>query len=540
VGDDAQIPQLMLQISGNTSANTTFGTDLFLWSPMTGAGEIENVKGLNLGISMYGNFTTNSGEFNVRTGGINWYALSPFTFQTVKGYNRYSLFERNPWDPNTAKIDSRYADFYNSGAMNQDMRWGNQAFQGIIVEGNKLKNRFSATGMYGKTQMDGGLSPLPNSSYGGKIKKEYGRKNNTIAFYTFNNTSQLDSIRENTTAGFNIGTLEIMHHFNKIKLYAEIGAGRTVANNTPNKFGEAISIKLTGNVARNQVLELHLFRISPRMFNNSSVFINSSIRQSIQTTANTQTVLLPVSSAVLPIGMLANNRQGVELNAQLNFGRFKNSIGYSNSVELENLSSVITYSHPFNNIALSHFWRWNFPSNVGPYNNLNKLYRNVVETLNITDLGTDNLPNFKKYFNTIEINSKYSTKIANKDVYIFYLGTFNSVQSKFSIINNFSEKATLRAYNHHLESYYKINSKIVWNNYASFERVVASYATQVDIDSKRPKNQTGYSFATGADIQLSKGVGLYLRQRWMQYHDASFALDRYKGWETTVELKAFF
>jgi hypothetical protein len=26
----------------------------------------------------------------------------------------------------------------------------------------------------------------------------------------------------------------------------------------------------------------------------------------------------------------------------------------------------------------------------------------------------------------------------------------------------------------------------------------------------------------------------------MKYEDASFAKDKYKGWETTVELKAFF
>jgi hypothetical protein len=46
--------------------------------------------------------------------------------------------------------------------------------------------------------------------------------------------------------------------------------------------------------------------------------------------------------------------------------------------------------------------------------------------------------------------------------------------------------------------------------------------------------------ATGLDVQMSKNVGLYLRQRWMSYKDASFAKDRYKGWETTIELKAFF
>ena len=538
VGDDSQIPQLMLNIAGNTSPKTSFGTDLYLWSPMTGAGQIENVKGLNLGVSLYGNFSTSAGNFNVRTGGINWYTLSPFTFQANKGYNRYSLYERNPWDPNTAKVDSRYSDFYSSGAINQDQRWGNQAFQGIIIEGAQLPNNFSFTAMYGKTQLDGGFSPIPNASFGGKIRKDY--KNNFISFNTFNNTSQIDSI-QNNIAGFNIYTIEFLHHFNKVKVEAEIGAGRRFTNQETTKFGEAVSIKLTTNIAKKIPFEINLFRISPRIINNNSVFMNSSIQQTTQVNNSNQPVLIPVSSAVLPVGQMSNNRQGINLNAQVDFGKFKNSIGYGNSMELEELSSKITYSHPFNNIALSHFWRWDFPSEVGPYKNLNKIYRSVFETLNITELDSSGkLPLKKKYFNTLEINSKYKTKIGTKDLYVFYLGTFNSVQNNLSAMVNFTEKSLLRTYDHQLEMYLKLSPMLVWNNYVSYERIIANYSTQVDAVSKRPKNQTGYSFASGFDIQMSKNVGLYIRQRWMKYEDTSFTKDKYKGWETTVELKAFF
>jgi hypothetical protein len=48
------------------------------------------------------------------------------------------------------------------------------------------------------------------------------------------------------------------------------------------------------------------------------------------------------------------------------------------------------------------------------------------------------------------------------------------------------------------------------------------------------------SYACGFDFQLSKGTGLYVRQRWMKYEDRNFELDHYKGTETTVELKIFF
>jgi hypothetical protein len=39
---------------------------------------------------------------------------------------------------------------------------------------------------------------------------------------------------------------------------------------------------------------------------------------------------------------------------------------------------------------------------------------------------------------------------------------------------------------------------------------------------------------------MSKGAGLYLRQRWMNYKDANFSKDAYQGFETTAEIKIFF
>lgn len=540
VGDDSQIPQLMLNITGNTSARTQFGTDFYLWSPMTGAGQVENVKGLNLGVSLYGQFSTNLGSFNVRTGGINWYMLSPFTFQSNKGYNRYSVYERNPWDPNTAQIDGRYNDFYSSGAINQDQRWGNQAFQGLIVEGAQLPHRLSFSTMFGRTQLDGGNSPVPNTSFGGKVKKEFEGNANYISFNTFNNRSQTDSIQAHY-AGFNMGTIEFLYFLKGYKMYGEMGLGRRFNEAEKTNFGEALSLKISRKVANKYPVELHLYRVSPHIFNNSSIFINSSIQQTTQRNSANQPVLMPVSSAIVPVGQLTNNRQGIELNTQLDFGRFKNNIGYSNSMELDNLSTQITYSHPFNNLALSRFWRWDFPSEVGPYKQLNKIYRSVFETLTLTELdSTGKAPLYKKYFNSIEINSKYKTQLAGKELYIFYLGTFNSAQNKWSPINQFGEKALLRTYDHQAEMYWKLNAMFIWNNYISYERVIANYSTAVDTKTRRPKNQHGFSVATGFDVQLSKQVGLYIRQRWMYYKDSSFTLDHYKGWETTIELKAFF
>ncbi len=540
VGDDSQIPQLSMNIYGALNNKTSFGTDFYIWSPMTGRGMVENVKGLNLGVSLYGNFSTKIGNFNVQTGGINWYMLSPFTFQTVRGYNRYSLFERNPWDPNTARISSRYEAFYSSGAMDQDQRWGQQAFQGLILTATELPQNFSGSFMYGKTQLNGGSAPLPNLSYGGRLAKNFGK--NFVAFNSFNSKTYEDSTEANSI-GFNIHTLQYDFTRKKNRFFGEIGGGRAYSTATEDDWGEAISLKYRRMLRKNQSLEFHYFRISPRVLNNNSVFINSAIAPEYFATNNsaTQPVLPAVASAMTTLGQLTNNRQGIELNSQVNIGkRIKLSAGLGMASDLEKISSQLTYSHPVNALVLAHFWRWNFPTDVGPYGNLSRIYRSVYETVNLTDVDTAGKPLHLKRYSNIEINAKYKGKVANKIFYVFFLGQYGTAQRNWSPIPVFSEEAYLRTYYSQIESYLELNSKLVLSSYFGYERILGNYDTEVDKITLRPKNQTGTSFALGADIRMSRNVGLYLRQRWFDYKDTSFTLDKFRGFESTVEIKIFF
>ena len=97
VGDAKQLPELTLNISANPSKNVSFGTDLTFWNQKTG--NFDYFRGLNLGINLYGSFKTPIGNYNIKTGGIHWLRLSRFTMKTAEGFNRYTLFDRNPWDP---------------------------------------------------------------------------------------------------------------------------------------------------------------------------------------------------------------------------------------------------------------------------------------------------------------------------------------------------------------------------------------------------------------------------------------------------------
>ena len=111
-----------------------------------------------------------------------------------------------------------------------------------------------------------------------------------------------------------------------------------------------------------------------------------------------------------------------------------------------------------------------------------------------------------------------------------------------------------------LYTYKKINEKFegykiaVYSKYAKKLLIESNIANNQKIDvvgcsrlgesfsykKLKPKNQIGWSYSIGLDLQLAKNTGLYLRHRWMKYQDLNFSMDHYQGTETTVELKIFF
>lgn len=536
LGDDSQIPQLSLNIGVRPSKNTSFSTDLYLWTPLTGS-TTDYAKGLNLGVNLNGSHSTKYGTFSIKTGGIHWYTLSPFTFAANTGYNRFSIFERNPWDPTTSNVLDRYKRFYTNGALTQDVRWGQQAFQGFIFDGLRLPKEFSFAFMYGKSQFNGGTLPTPNTLTAGKIRKDF--KESFVSANLISSSTFTDSLAQ-FALGFNLVSSEFLFKMRNVSVLGEVGLGNYFSPNVNGEIGEAIDLKIQlGEKLMGFPFEVRYFQISPKVINNNGVFWNSSIQEYNENlgtveTEGSQINLIPFASSLVSIGQLTNNRRGIILNADFSFKKQKLTLGYSASSEIIGLSDKITYGHPANNLALSRFWRWGFPSNVGPYDNLNKVYRGVYETVQITDSIS------AKGFNSIEVNYKADLKILGREILFFYLGGFHSVQRYFSPFPEFNSYAYIKSYNHQLEFYYLLFPKVVLSNYFGYDRIIANSSTKLSEETSKPKNQTGKSYAIGLDFQLAKNTGLYVRQRWMNYKDRNFLLDKYKGTETTVELKIFF
>jgi hypothetical protein len=562
IGDDSQLPNLLLNFSGRPSDKTAWGFDLFVFQfldgnlgssyggrqvkdrdrppihqPLSGVRLASNL-GLLLGINMYGDFTTELGVWNIKTGGIHWTSISDLTLSAFTGYNRFILFERNPWDPISVRATNRYQSYYSQGNINQDTRWGERAFVGTIIEGKSLPANTQMKLLYGKTELNGGFLSIPNLSYGGQIRKNI--NNGFLSFNTFNNRTFIDSLNRQSI-GFNMATLEAQYLWsNGIELKAEAGVGRYFSPVHMLPWGEAINLKIHFKEKKFKVpTEFHYYRVSPQVINNNAIFWNTAI---VEARANdipagsigSGAVLAPFASALTPIGAFTNNRHGLNINSQIKYQQFKFSAANGIGSELQAYTNTISYTHPVNQLTRSRFWRWDFPVNVGPYNRYNVLFRDVYQKVNIQG------PPIIKHFNTMELQAKYHGKVLMRDFYAFLLNRYSSVQDFLSPVTVFNENAFLRHYSNELECYYSIRDYFILGVYTGYERIIGNYETEVDLRSRRPRNQEGWGLGIGVDYDLDKNTTLYLRHRWYGFEDRSFNKDRYKGTESMIELKFNF
>jgi len=572
IGDDNQLPNLLVNVSGRPSKKVSWGFDIFMfqfldgqinsaynppvpaanrpnvWNPLMGDRLAGNM-GLNLGLNLYGSYYTDKGTFNLRMGGIHWFSISDLTLGGFKGYNRFLLYERNPWDPIGKQVGVRYNQMYENGAIYQDTRFGERAVQGAIFEGINLPNGWSFAAMYGKTDLNGGFLTIPNISYGGKLRKVY-KGTDYVSFNTLNNQTWVDSLNT-LQLGFNVFTLEWQATFKGFRAHAEVGTGRYISPINDYPWGEAISIKLMSTPQVSKIpIELHYYRISPYVVNNNALFWNTSIVESAivdrpGSGVQSAGVLTPFSSSMVAIGQMTNNRTGVNLNTALKIGKLRMSVGYGVSSEIQAFQNRITYSHFINQLTRTRFWRFALdpaagaPINKGPYQRYDLGYRDAFNKVTVTDdsLGTSINP---KKFNQLEIHGKYRTKIAHRNFYAFFLGRYNTAQPNLTLLPAFSEKAYIRQYNTELEMYYQVAQPLFINTYLGYERVLGNYQTELNLETQRPLNQTGWGVGVGIDVSLGKNAGLYLRHRWFFFEDTSFPLDRFEGQETMAELKIFF
>ena len=565
---------LLLTVTGKPLSNVTFGTDFYIYSPYLGS-NLGNTFTLNLGINFYGSITTKHGNFDIQAGGISWYRQSPLTVWSAEAYQRNSLFERVPWEVVSKTPAGRYSQYYNQGSVTQDDRFGRRAFQGISLNAHGLPKNFSFQGIIGKMQ-NNVTADVNDFAFGGRLGKKFTKPNLTLGYNHFTSSTQstrvesvfsydtivtpdtllLDSTfqRFDTTKIwgqpklYSIHTLEFNWLFKGIKVWGEVGMGKYTSPNQQLPWGEGIMLRVNTPARFTGIpLEFMFYQLSPSFVNVNAAFLNTSVLEVLPNIGGVgATLLTPFGGPMTDLGFATNNRRGASINGEVKAGKFKFNGGVGFSHELQRSVAQISFNHRINGLQISRFGL--FASNFGAYGRMNSYYRGVFEVVNITDTTASGDANFTKYFGAADFQAKFSNTIFKKKFYAYFLSTFNSVQPKFIPVPIPTKLAFIRLWHNELDLYYEVHPKLVVLGYAGVEMVKGNEFTDIDNTeilpgyqmSNLPRNQLNMAFGGGLDFSITKNAAMYLRYRWYSFEDKSFSLDKWRGSETTLEVKVYF
>ena len=549
-GDAYREPMFLLKLNGKTRDNIRFGADLMLNSLYKGpSSDFTQALTLNLGLNLSTSINTKHGTFNFKSGGVSWYRQSRLTVWGNRSFNRISIYERRPQTPlNKTPID-RYSRYYNSGLIDQGVRYGSRAFQGIFFQGLKLPLNFSVKGVLGKSNFNRSVFETNDNFTGSFQLKNTLSSSSRIAYNYLSSWANTDSISDNRRSYF-LHTLELDKKWNKIQFQMELGVGNYSDPTYKAKKGEAILVNIKTAKSTKVPLNLQLYRISPQFVNVTGNFLNTSVLEVFPNIEGIgTTVRTPYQSPMVGLGYPVNNRQGVSVNADVSLGKFKINGGVGVFAEIDTSYAALSYIHNVNSQTLSKIYL--FAQNWGPYNALNSTYRGVYENVNISDTTANGLANFKKFFNTIEFQVKYNNNFLGKNYYIFSLTRLNTCQKDLNILPNMGSEVLITQLSQEVDLSYEITEKaalvltygiekVMGNKYTDIGDNPDSTATNSFLESlglenlfryTNSRNQKNTLFGFGLDYKIGNDAMLFYRYNRYRYFDPNFIENHLKGWE---------
>ena len=558
-GDAYREPMFLLKLNGKTRDNIRFGADLMLNSLYKGpSSDFTQALTLNLGLNLSTSINTKHGTFNFKSGGVSWYRQSRLTVWGNRSFNRISIYERRPQTPlNKTPID-RYSRYYNSGLIDQGVRYGSRAFKGIFFQGLKLPLNFSVKGVLGKSNFNRSVFETNDNFTGSFQLKNTLSSSSRIAYNYLSSWANTDSISDNRRSYF-LHTLELDKKWNKIQFQMELGVGNYSDPTYKAKKGEAILVNIKTAKSTKVPLNLQLYRISPQFVNVTGNFLNTSVLEVFPNIEGIgTTVRTPYQSPMVGLGYPVNNRQGVSVNADVSLGKFKINGGVGVFAEIDTSYAALSYIHNVNSQTLSKIYL--FAQNWGPYNALNSTYRGVYENVNISDTTANGLANFKKFFNTIEFQVKYNNNFLGKNYYIFSLTRLNTCQKDLNILPNMGSEVLITQLSQEVDLSYEITEKaalvltygiekVMGNKYTDIGDNPDSTATNSFLESlglenlfryTNSRNQKNTLFGFGLDYKIGNDAMLFYRYNRYRYFDPNFIENHLKGWEMMLELKINF
>jgi len=575
VGDGYREPMLSLNVLGRPNGRASFGTELFVFTPYDGSNDFENNQlTLNLGINFYGNFRTEAGNFGVRAGGIHWYNLSPFTIGVYQVLDRYSIFDRTPWEgvDGTAK----YANYFETGETNPgDQRWNFQAFQGFILNGSELPGGIGFDAFWGKTQPNGGLpgavtdptetvdSPgeagdvptydgfsgearvLPSFITGGRLQKTLG--DNLVALNTIYSYRALDSLNIDQRRDYQVHTGSFDANVAGINVSGELGASRFESPTFDPQWGEALMVRT--RVPEDYTyfpLDVQLYQVGRHFFNENGEIATGN-NPEIQADPRCEVVSGAGSAGglITQVNQLAHNRRGINFNTAWEGGPAKFGAGWGLAHELAPTTSELSYIHRINGLATSRIYN-PFPAEAvcatqfGPLGRKYSFFRGFFERVQTTDVDpVTGLATTRKYYHAVDLTAKFSARVLDRPLYLFYLGSFGSANRAAQVLPRDDDTYLFVQY-HEFDLYYQLFEDFILAGYFGYENARGGRFTELSDETGEPRDQHATGIGVGFDWSIASNAGLYVRHRWLDFEDRSFAEDNYGGRELTLELKIFF
>ena len=557
-GDAYREPMFLLKLNGKTRDNITFGADLMLNSLYKGPSSQSQPLTLNLGLNITTSVTTNHGIFNFKAGGVSWYRQSRLTVWGNRSFNRISIFERRPQTPLNKIPINRYSRYYKSGLVDQGIRYGSRAFQGIFLKGSKLPFNFSVKGVIGKSNFNRSVLEKSDNFTGSFQLKNTLSSKFKISYNYLSSWADTDSLIDDRRNYF-IHTLELDKKWNKIQVQMELGLGNYRDPFKQLGYGEAILLNIKTAKSTKIPLNFQLYRISPQFVNVTGNFLNTSVLEVFPNVEGVgTTVRTPYQSPMVGLGFPVNNRQGVSINADLNLGKLKLNGGIGVFTEIETSYAALSYIHNVNSQTLSRIYL--FAQNWGPYNALNSTYRGVFENVNITDTTASGLANFKKFFNTIEFQTKYNNKIFGKNYYIFSLTRLNTCQKDLQLVPQIGSHTLISQLSEEIDFSFELSNKAALVLSYGIEKILGNSSTDIGDSPEatatntffeqlglenlyrytNSRNQKNTSFGFGLDYKIGNNAMLFYRCSQYRYFDPNFIENHLKGWEMMLELKINF
>ena len=231
---------------------------------------------------------------------------------------------------------------------------------------------------------------------------------------------------------------------------------------------------------------------------------------------------------ITQVNQLAHNRRGVNVNTAFGAGPARVAVGWGLAHELAPTTTELTYNHRVNGLATSRIYN-PFPAEAvcatqfGPLGRKFSYFRGFAERVPLTDVEpVTGLSLNRKYYHALDLQGKLRARAFGREAYLFYLGSFGSANPTLRAVPTDDDTYLFVQY-HELDGYVALTDGFLLTGYLGIEKANGGRFTEVDETTGQPRDQLATGVGLGFDWTIATGAGLYLRHRWMDFEDRSFA-----------------